>query len=152
ARFISWESLGLSERCARLVAEALERFRLVHGGVGHHLAVKLDAGLGEPGDEARIGQGMQTHRRIDALDPERAIIALLLLAPDIGELPGALDCGIRRAERVLATAVIALRLLQDFLVTRMRGHATFYASHCSTPSNLLLRVRAFTSTRRASTA
>src|SRR3546814_6593034 len=50
--------------------------------------------------------------------PERAEAALLHLAVAIGVLPGLLHRLTGDADRVLATAVIALRLFQDILVLR----------------------------------
>ncbi len=56
------------------------------GEVGKHLAVDLDPGLREPADKSAVGQTVLAAAGIDALDPERAEIALLLLAADIGVL------------------------------------------------------------------
>jgi hypothetical protein len=53
----------------------------------------------------------ETDSRVDALDPERAEIALLLLPAFVGIHAGLDDGGLGGAEGVLATAVKALAAL-----------------------------------------
>ena len=67
---------------------------------------------------------------VDALDPQRAEIALLRAAVAIGVLPGLLDGLAGDADGVLAAAVKAFCLLQDGLMTGVRrlrrvSHVTF---------------------------
>src|SRR3546814_20441245 len=66
--------------------------------------------------------------------PERAEAALLHLAVAIGVLPGLLHRLTGDADRVLATAVIALRLFQDILVLGAGGYTPFDACHVSASS------------------
>src|SRR5204863_8604412 len=69
-----------------LLAALAERRQVVHGEVGEHLAVHLDAGLLETVDQAAVAQPELARAGVDAHDPERAEIALLLLAADVGVL------------------------------------------------------------------
>jgi len=46
------------------------------GEIGEHLAVHLDASLGEAVDKSRIGQAVLADTGIDTLDPERTEVAL----------------------------------------------------------------------------
>src|SRR5690606_20909490 len=83
----------------------------------------------EPADKSRIGQAFFAHRSVETLDPKRAEAALLGLAVAIGVEAGLLHRRVRSAEGVLAAAVIAFRLLQNFLVTGMSGDAALNACH-----------------------
>ena len=96
---------------ARLIDERLEGVRFADGDVGQNLAVDLDAGLVQAVDEAAVGEAFFTHGGVDALDPQGAEVALLNLAVAIGVLAGLLDRLARDANRILATAAIALRLV-----------------------------------------
>jgi hypothetical protein len=65
--------------------------------------------------ELAVGEAFGRDRGVDALDPEAPEAALLNLAVAIGVLPGLFDGLAGDADRVLATAVIALRLFQNLL-------------------------------------
>src|SRR3546814_9665 len=77
--------------------------------------------------ELRIGQAFGANRGVDALDPQGAERTLLNLAVAIGILAGLFDRLLGDADRVLATAIIALRLIQYALVLGARGDAAFDA-------------------------
>src|SRR5947209_19947751 len=124
---------GAGQCGLHLVDDRLERLRLADRKLGQNLAVDLDAGFGKPVDEARIGQPEFAHRRIEALNPKRAEDALLRLAVACRILHRAIDGGFRGADRILATAVEALRLLQCLLVLGVRCDAAFDASHEKSP-------------------
>src|ERR1700749_910908 len=94
------------------------------GEVRQHLAVDVDPGLREPADKSAVGQAVFAATGVDALDPERAEIALLLLAADVVVLQRTIDRGIGGGDRVLAAAIEALRGLEDFLAARVRGNGT----------------------------
>src|SRR4051812_42290190 len=68
----------------RLVGQRAKRLDVVHGDVGEHLAVDRDAGLPEAVHQAAVAHAVLASGRVDAHDPERAEIALLLLAADVG--------------------------------------------------------------------
>src|SRR5437868_5499452 len=101
----------------------------MHCDVGEHLAVQRDAGEVQRVDELAVGQPLGADRGVDALDPQSAEAALLHLAVAIGILPGLLDRLAGDADRVLAAAVIALRLVEDALVLGAGGHTAFDACH-----------------------
>ena len=82
-------------------------------------------------DKSAVGEAVLAHGRVDALDPERAEGALLALAVAIGVLHRLLDRLLGDADRILAAAVIALGLLQDFLVLGVGGDAALDACHGS---------------------
>jgi hypothetical protein len=48
----------------------------VHREVGERLAVDLDAGGLDAGDEPAVREPEAARRRVDALDPQRAVVAL----------------------------------------------------------------------------
>src|SRR5438270_13946403 len=55
-----------------------------------HLAIEFNARLLESVDELAVAHAIQFGGGVDAHDPDRAILALLLLAPGVGELQPAL--------------------------------------------------------------
>src|SRR5207237_7023594 len=118
----------------RLGDDRRERFGLVHRDVREHLAVQRDAGEVQRVDELAVGQPLGADRGVDALDPQSAEAPLLHLAVAVGILPGLLDRLAGDADGVLATAVIALRLIEDALVLGAGGYTPFDACHVlSTP-------------------
>src|SRR3954449_246370 len=129
--FGSVESLRrfLFQRALRLRYDGAERFGLVHRNVREHLPVERDSGELQRVDKLAIGQSFGAHRSIDSLDPERAEAALLHLAVTICVLAGLLDGLTRDANSVLATAVIALRLIENALVLGAGGHTPFDSCH-----------------------
>src|SRR4051812_35669260 len=80
----------------RLLGQLGKSCRVLHRDVGQNLAIELDAGLLQPTDEAAVADAVLVGGGVDAHDPQRAVLALLLLAAGVGELEGALDrlfCG-----------------------------------------------------------
>ena len=77
---------------------------LVHGEIGHRLAVQFDPGKLGAVDELRIGQAFFANGSVDALDPQGAEAALLDLAIAIGILPSLFNGLAGDADGVLATA------------------------------------------------
>ena len=61
--------------------------------------------------ELRIGQAFGAHRRVDALNPKRAEVALFDLAIAVCVLAGLFDRLARDADGVLAATAIALGLV-----------------------------------------
>src|SRR6202044_2211287 len=64
---------------------------VVRGDVGQDLAVQTVASLLQAIDERRVAHAIDLARSIDAHDPQRAELALLLLAADVGKLQSALN-------------------------------------------------------------
>src|SRR4051794_35538660 len=108
-----------------------ESRRLGDGEIGQDLAIHCDAGADEAGDEARIGQAVLAHRRVDALNPQGAEFALAVLAIAVGVLQRLVDRGLGGADRVLAPAEEALGGFQNLLMLGVGSYAAFYASHFS---------------------
>src|SRR4051794_558944 len=130
---LSDEERGLSrlllQRALGLRDDRAERFGLVHRDVGEHLAVEGDAGEVQRVDELAVGQPLGANRGVDALDPQSAEAPLLHLAVAVGVLAGLLDRLAGDSDRVLAAAVIALRIVEDALVLGAGGDTPFDACH-----------------------
>src|SRR5690348_15945778 len=120
-----------------LLGDRAKRRDVVHGEIRQHLAVDGDAGFVEARDQAAVGQSELARGRVDAHDPQRAELALLLLAADVGVLLGLGDGLLGNAIDLAAGVVVALGGLPGFLVTRTRGDATLDSCH----GRLSLRVR-----------
>src|SRR5262245_23135918 len=112
-----------------LLDDRLKGRRLVDGEVGQDLAIDHEPGLGEAVDKSAVVEPKRPHRGIEALDPERPEGALPALAIAVGVLIGLLDRLLGDADRVLATAEIALRGLEYFLVLGVSGDTTLDAGH-----------------------
>src|SRR5690554_2509421 len=119
------------ERALRLLGQRGKPVGVVHGDVRQHLAVQGDAGLHQAVHEAAVAQAVDAGRGVDAGDPQRAEIALLLLAVDVGVLLGLDDGLVGNAEHLAAGVVVTLGLAQDLLVTAARLHATLDSCHGS---------------------
>src|SRR4051794_3913990 len=65
---------------SRFVGQGAECCRIVHGEVGEHLSIELDAGLFQSADKCAVVHVVLVRGRIDAGDPEATEIALLHLA------------------------------------------------------------------------
>src|SRR5690348_823461 len=112
-----------------LLGNRTKRRDVVHGEIRQHLAVDGDAGLVEARDQAAVGQPELARGRVDAHDPQRAELALLLLAADVGVLLGLGDGLLGNAIDLASGVVVALGGLEGFLVTRTRGDATLDSCH-----------------------
>src|SRR5688572_8709078 len=119
------------ERALRLLCQRRKTRRVVHGDVRQHLAVEGDAGLQQAVHETAVAHAVDAGSRIDAGDPQRTEIALLLLATDVGVLQGLRDRLLGDAEDLATGVVVALGLLQDFLVSTAGRHTTFDSCHLS---------------------
>ena len=83
---------------AALAAPPLaERGIVVQRDIRQRLAVQVQAGRFQAVQELAIGNADFPARRVDADDPQRAELALLVLAADVGEFQPALHGLLRRA-------------------------------------------------------
>ena len=98
-----------------LVDDGLESFGMVHGEVGEHLAVNLDASLVEGTHELAVAHSFETGSSIDALNPEGAESALLVFAVAIGVGQTLLPSVLGNGPDVLAGTEVAAGELQDSL-------------------------------------
>src|SRR5688572_3416195 len=124
------------ERALRLLCQRRKTRRVVHGDVRQHLAVEGDAGLQQAVHETAVAHAVDAGSRIDAGDPQRTEIALLLLATDVGVLQCLRDRLLGDAEDLATGVVVALGLLQDFLVTATRRNTTLNSCHFSVSSEI----------------
>src|SRR4051812_21831189 len=111
----------------------------MHRDIREHFPVERDAGEVQRVDELAVGQPFRANRGVDALDPQGAEATLLHLAVAIGVMPGLLDGLAGDPDRVLAAAVIALRIVEDALVLGAGGYTPFDACHRA--ASLLQAVR-----------
>src|SRR5262249_9108881 len=95
------------------------------------------AGLLEAVHQAAVRQAEFARSGVDAHDPQRAELALLLLAADVGILLRLDDRLLGDAEDFAPGVVVALRARNDFLVPAACDDTTFDSCHGSSP----LRVR-----------
>ena len=70
---------------------------------------------------------MLAHGGVEALDPQGAEGALLVLAVAVGVLHRLVDGSLRGADGVLAAAIETLGLLEDFLVLGVGGYTALDA-------------------------
>src|SRR5687768_17174916 len=126
--------INLRCECAlRLLCQRRKTLRVVHGDVRQHLAIEGDAGLQQAVDKSAVTHAVDAGRRIDAGDPQRTEIALLLLAANVGVLQRPGDRLLGDAEDLAAGVVVALGSLQDFLVTGSCRNTTLNSCHFSSP-------------------
>ena len=113
-----------------LVNDGLEGSGVVEGEVGEHLAVDLDTSLMDEAHELAVGEILHAGSGVDTLDPERAEVALLVLAVavSIGKtfFPGILGYG----PYVLTAAEITAGEFQDFLTTCSGSNMVNRSWHC----------------------
>src|ERR1700744_3505899 len=132
---------SLRQSALRLLDDRGEGRRLGDGEVGQNLAVDFDPSRGKAGDKSAVGQAVFTHRRIDALNPQSAKLALAVLAIAVGVLHRLVDSSLGGADRVLAPAKITLGGLEHLLMLGVGGYAPFDARHSSNLREKALAVR-----------
>src|SRR5438067_7268932 len=120
-----------------LAGDFVESRLVANGEVREHLAVDVDVGALQARHERAVAHAELAHRGVDAGDPERPELALLLPAVAIRVLPRLHQRLLRDPVDVLAAAAEALGLLEDLLVARARRYATLDSWHGA----LLRRVR-----------
>src|SRR5205085_9915064 len=104
---------GSFERLARGADERAEGGRVAHREVGEDLAVDLDLGGLQTGDEARVGDVVLTARGVDAHDPEPAELALAGPAVAVRVVAGVHDLFVGLADAPAARPAVALGLGED---------------------------------------
>src|SRR5262245_27993455 len=124
---------GLGPRHAR---ELREGRRIVERERGQDLAVDLDSGLLEARDHPAVREAVLACGGTDPYDPERARVALLLLAVAVGVREALLERLARLAIRLAAASDEALGLLHRLLVTAACLRAAFGAWHLDYSSGI----------------
>jgi hypothetical protein len=127
-----------------LFDQARKRRGVGNRDLGELATVELDVGGLEAFDEAAVADaglaagGVQTH------DPKATHVGLLLLAIDVGVLPGMLDSFFRVAEELGLAAEIAFGVFQHFLVAFAGRRGVGCTSHvlyrCLEPAGRLVRI------------
>ena len=114
--------------------------RLVNGEIGENLTVNTDTSLVEAVDEARIDNAMLTNGSVQTLDPERADRTLLGLTVAGGVLHRAINSSLSCADRIFATAIKALRGLENFFMLGVGCYTPFNTCHDGSPSEEMLKM------------
>src|SRR5262249_34973476 len=115
------------------LGELRERRRIGDRQLRQHLAIEVDAGLLEGGHELRVREPHLAARSVDAYDPERARLALLLLSAPVGGGPRAQNRLGRRLVELAPPTEVALRLLEDLLAPSARLRSTLCPWHSAAP-------------------
>src|SRR5258708_6851328 len=108
----------------------------MHRQIRKHLAVDRKTCLVQTVDEGAVGHAAEARRRIDARDPQCAVLALFLAPAAIGILAGLDDRLLGRAEYLAAGIEGALRFLENFLVPPTGDDTAFYSCHGLSPDSL----------------
>src|SRR5690606_27259100 len=105
------------------------RLRVAHGDISERLAVDVDLGQLQAVDEPAVADVVEPARRVDALDPELAHLALA--GPTVPErvVPGVHHRFVGGPERAAPVAVVALGLVQYGAVLLLGMNATLDACH-----------------------
>ena len=128
---MSQSELSGHQSSASALYHCRERFLVVHRKVCQYTSIQRHISPLEAINKTAVGQPVSTRLRVDAGDPQRAELALALPTIAIGILPCLGDCLLGNPEHASSRAIVALGFLQNFLVTAMRRHSTFYARHRS---------------------
>lgn len=107
--------------------------RIGDGHVSKNLAVQLDARLGKLVNELAVADAEFTNSGIEADNPQRAEVTLLVAAVSVGILTGVGHGVDSKAKVRLATAIEALGGLKDFFAAFAGRNSGFSAWHSYTP-------------------
>src|SRR5579883_3484800 len=118
-----------SEGAFGLLGEAFKRGLVFDGQVGEDLAIEFDAGFLEAADEPGVAEAVGLGGGADADDPERAELALALLATGVSELEAALDGLFGGAVEFGFCQEITAGAVEDFFPLGAALGSTFYARH-----------------------
>src|SRR5579871_2012902 len=101
----------------------------MHGDVGQNLAIQFHAGFLEPVNELRVAGAVQLAGSRDAHDPQRAELALLLLAAGVGKLEAALDGFLGSLVELGFREEVTACSLKNLLAAVTPLGTAFYAGH-----------------------
>src|SRR5580700_7193738 len=124
---------GCAQSGLRLPDQRGESGCVVHGEIGEHLAIQLDAGLLQAVDQLRVRDAVDLRGGVDAHNPDGAVLPLLALAAAVGKLQPALDSFLRCLVQLGFGEEVAARPFQDFLAAVIAFCPTFYARHRNSP-------------------
>ena len=123
------KSLGCRERALGLLNQLGEAGGVLDGDISQNLAIQLGAGLLQAVDELRVAGVVQLAGSRDTNDPQRSVLALLLLAAGIGKLQAALDGFLRCLVELGFRKEISTCSLKNFFAAVTPLGAAFYAGH-----------------------
>src|ERR1700733_12431104 len=106
--------------------ERSEGCGVVHREIGQDLAVQLHSRGLEAVNELRVADAVHLGGGVDAHDPQRAVLPLLLLAAAVGELQSALDGFLRRLVELGFCEEVTAGALQDLFAAVIAFCSTFY--------------------------
>src|SRR4051812_1616072 len=124
-RALGHERLGVE----RGLRELAERGRGRDGQLGQALAIERDAGGLQAGHELAVVEAVLARGGVDALDPERAEIALLAAAADEGVLQRGIDRLFRGAIELALGLVKPFGPAQQLLALGAPDVSTFNSRH-----------------------
>src|ERR1700678_3708555 len=78
-------------RLLRLLRQMRKSRRILNSQIREDLTIELDSGFLQSADELVVVQSIQAGGGADAHDPDRPVLALLLLAAGVGKLQRAID-------------------------------------------------------------
>src|SRR5689334_7791950 len=99
-----------------LLGKSAERLRIVHGEVGKHLAVDLDAGLAQSVHELRVAHALAPRGGVDPDDPQPPEVALAGPAITVRVSARAHHLLVGEPVARMLAAEVALGLLEDLLL------------------------------------
>ena len=115
--------------CLRRSNHLLENFRFMLGQVGQYLAIDLDAGDTERGDEFAVVHSLGANGGVDLDGPELPEGALLFLASSEGVAPCVKQRFLGSALFRLAAPLETLGVFKGFFAVLMGIYSSFYAWH-----------------------
>src|SRR5271156_2520334 len=101
--------------------------------IGQNLAVELHAGLLQSADELVVVQSIQAGGGADAHDPDRAVLALFLLAARVGKLQRAVDGFFRRAVEFGFSKEVSTGAFKNLFALGAAFGSAFYTRHGCSP-------------------
>ncbi len=107
--------------------------RIGDGQVSENLAVHVDVSLGKLVNELAIADAEFTNSSVQASDPQRAEITLLVAAVCIGILTSVGNGVNSKAKVRLAAAIVTLGGLEDFFAAFAGRNSSFCAWHSYSP-------------------
>lgn len=115
-----------------LVDDGLEGVGMVHGEVGEDLAVEGDAGLRQLTHQFAVRHAVLASTGVDALDPQRAELALALLPADVRIEQAFFDSVLGNCPNVFAGTVVPFGHFENLFPAGSRRNCVVGTWHCST--------------------
>src|ERR1700733_3989864 len=121
------------QSCLCLNGKSSKTGSIVGGDIGENLAVEAVAGKFKAVDKGRVAHAVDPAGCVDADDPERAELSLLLFASGVGELERALDGLLRSLVELGFSEEVTTRALQDLFAAVVAFCTPFDTGHRVSP-------------------